>query len=126
MMGVRYRVGSEGTMKLGARAPIGERKETDMIVDRSTAKAKGNAQMELAALLKSALETFGLRGRVYTSFFGGGETNRVVIELEFENMAALEKFWDEWPTMPGAAAFNKKLDELAENVGNSREMLRLQ
>jgi len=95
-----------------------------MIVDRITWKAKSDRQLELAALLKSEVERNGWRGRIYTSLFGGGDTNRVVVELEYESMAAMEKAQQEWLSRPGTAAFYKKMNELSENEG-SREMLTL-
>ena len=95
-----------------------------MIVDRITLKAKSDGQLELAALMKSWLEKSGWRGRVYTSLFGGGETNRVVVEFEYEDLSALEKAEQQMKSAPGAVESFKKMFELSENEG-SREVLRL-
>jgi hypothetical protein len=95
-----------------------------MIVDRMTVKAKRDTQLELAALLKSEGERLGWRARVYTSLCGGGKTNRVVMEVEYESLAAMEKAWADFRARPDTSTFVKKMNELSENEG-SREFLEL-
>jgi hypothetical protein len=95
-----------------------------MIVDRMSVKAKSGAQVELASFMKDWCEKLGWRGRVYTSLCGGGETNRVIVEVEHENMAAWEQADEKLRLRADTAAMFTRLSELTENEG-TREFLQL-
>jgi hypothetical protein len=70
-----------------------------MIVERSTHNIKFGHMQETIELLKVEINATIERGisipyRIYVSRFG--RFAQLVTEYEFEDLAAMEKFWTEW------------------------------
>ena len=94
-----------------------------MIVERNTWKAKPGHVEDLMALVKSEASKEGMSYRVYTGMTG--PANTVVVEFEFESLAAYEAFWAKWRAKPETPSFLVKWGELDENEG-STELLTLE
>ena len=94
-----------------------------MIVQRATWKAKPGHVEDLIALLKSESSKEGMSYRVYTTLSGSHET--MVVEWEFESLAAQEAFWAKRSAKPETPSFMVKWRELTENEG-STEFLTLE
>jgi hypothetical protein len=90
-----------------------------MLVHRTTFVVKVGKRDEAVEVLKSGADylekvpTF----RVYGSSIGPRDT--LVLELEFENLAEYERFWDEWFATPESAAVMEKWVQLREPGGTS-------
>jgi len=90
-----------------------------MIVERFTWKVKPGYGDQFVELIK-AEATKSLtsnKWRLYTPNIRGFDV--IACEFEFENLAALEKYWDEWYARPETAEFWKKFDEYRESGGGS-------
>ena len=88
-----------------------------MIVQRITFKVKRGCMQELVALAKSFDESAGITARTYTSRIGRHDT--LVGEQEFESLAEMEKFWEEWSARPDTPAFMEKWLALTERGGTT-------
>jgi hypothetical protein len=94
-----------------------------MIVERFTHKPKVGHTYELVKLAKDWLERHNLTGRVCTIEFGRLST--VCMELEFETMQDLLKFWDgyDWAE-PEVIETTKAFEDLLETEP-TREVLQV-
>mgnify|MGYP003574820365 CR=1 FL=1 len=88
-----------------------------MIVQRMNVNAKKGRILELIEFLKEDRKRGGYNYRLYQSNLGTFE--QVSIELEFDDLAAHEKFWAEWNALPETPAFFKKWDELTKSGGTN-------
>jgi hypothetical protein len=89
-----------------------------MIVHRLSWNVKPGYMDRFVELLKAELaRTPQFKSRIYTSTFGTGDI--CAEEIEFENLAELDKFWSEWFAKPETAEFYKKFDEYREPGGEN-------
>lgn len=89
-----------------------------MIVQRFTWKVKKGCTEAYVDFFKAAITNTDpqpKKWRIYTPNIG--EFDRAACEVEFENLAELEKVWSIWSNQPGTAEFYKKFDELTETGG---------
>lgn len=93
-----------------------------MIVVRETFIAKPGMASKLAAWFKAEME--GQRGcRVMTDLVGS--FNSVIMETEFENMAAFEKEWQEYMNQPKSAPDPSKPKHTDMYIEGKREIFRV-
>jgi hypothetical protein len=57
--------------------------------------------------------------RIYSSHPAGAPGYTVVMDIEFENLAALEQWLGEWSAKPDTAEFLSKMEALEELGGDS-------
>jgi hypothetical protein len=88
-----------------------------MIVQRVTFKVKLGCMDKLVELFKAQVATWDkpINWRAYTIRFG--ESDRVAIEFEYENLAEFDKVETAMWAKPEAAKFYKKTLELIETGG---------
>jgi hypothetical protein len=91
-----------------------------MIVQRSTWKVKVGCYDKFVELVRAEATKNrdpSYKTRIYTGNIGPFDA--VAVDFEFEDLAALEKFWTEWSTKPETAEFWKKWNELVEAGGGN-------
>ena len=83
-----------------------------MLVARTTIIAKTGKTGEVAQLVKAELErvTPPRTLRIYTGSYTA--SNEVISEIEFESLAEMEGFFDEWLSTPEGLNYMKTMDEL--------------
>ena len=86
-----------------------------MIVQRMTISIKPGRMDEVLTLLKEDRKRSGFQSRLYQIDIG--TFGQIAIELEFEDMAAREKFWTEWGAVPERPAFMEKWLEYTKSGG---------
>ena len=91
-----------------------------MFVERFTWHVKPGHQHEFVELVKAERERIGqVTLCIYAPFFG--PHNVVIGEIEFENIEAQDKFWEEWLPAPEVQTFLENLSKL-QDAGGSREL----
>jgi len=92
-----------------------------VIVWRVTYQAKIGRTRELAELLKSTKSALPDPSamRIYTSHPAGAPVYNVVMDIEFENIAALERYIKEWFAKPENLEAFRKMESLQEPGGAS-------
>jgi hypothetical protein len=89
-----------------------------MIVERFTWTVKPGYMDKFIELLKAeSVKPPQFKWRIYISNISENDT--VAEEFEYENLAELEKSWDEWFAKPETAEFLKKFDECREPGGEN-------
>ena len=81
-----------------------------MIVNRLTYTVKLGRMQELLDFVNADRKKHGYNYRMYQSNIG--TFDQVAFELEFEDLAAFDKFWSEWIALPETAAFMEKFNEM--------------
>jgi hypothetical protein len=94
-----------------------------MIVERFTVRSKVGDTYKLVEVTKAWMERYNLTGRVCTCEFGRLLT--VFMDLEFETMRDLLKFWDgyDWRS-PEVIEWTKRFEDLQE-TNPTREVLQV-
>ena len=90
-----------------------------MIVHHMTWKAKPGQENALVEMIKEgfAMHPAPHGRRIFTPDIGAN--NRVVIDIEFENLAEYEAYWEEWNSKPELPAFAERWLKLVESGGGS-------
>jgi hypothetical protein len=90
-----------------------------MLVQRLTFHVKSGNQEKVVKLMKEsrAILDDPHGSRIYTSNIG--LFNIVVYELEVENLAELDAYWEAWWSKPETAAFMEKWNALMDSGGGS-------
>ena len=88
-----------------------------MIVHRATIKVKVGCMDKIVELTKAEFARSGdaHKWRLYT--FKLGSYDILAYEVEFEDLAELDKFWTTWYATPEAAEYFKKIVGLREAGG---------
>ena len=90
-----------------------------MIVVRLPYTVKRGRMDEAVALAKENMPLYpDLTERVYGSYFGA-PPQTIAIELEFESLAAFERWETDWDARPESESWNAKWREVSEGVGVS-------
>ena len=88
-----------------------------MIVQRMNVNVKQGRMQELLDFLKKDRKKGGYNYRLYQSNLG--TFDQISIEMEFENLAAHEKFWNDWNALSETPAFFEKWNELTKPGGTN-------
>ena len=86
------------------------------IVNRRTFIPKRGYRDEVVAML-SPSENYEKPYRVYSDLIG--TFDRVVLEIEFESVAEMDKAWTEWFASQEAEEFMKRFVEITETGGTN-------
>jgi hypothetical protein len=93
-----------------------------MLVNRRTFIVKRGAYDALLALLQEAVRESGGNGRILVPEIA--PFDQLVVEAEFESLAAYEQFWSNWGDQPTTPAFMERWFTLTES-GGTNEIWRL-
>lgn len=90
-----------------------------MIVNRRTFKIKHGKEWEVVELLKAENERlqWPITSRVYMSKIA--PWGQLVVEWEFEDLAAYDKYWTDWEALPETKTFMKKWLKLTRPGGTN-------
>lgn len=88
-----------------------------MLINRRTFVVKRGCMHDVVALLKAERKQGHTTYRIYTPHIAPFDV--IIIDFEFENLAAYEKKWHEWFTSPESAEFMERWYELTENGGTN-------
>jgi hypothetical protein len=89
-----------------------------MIVERRTYEVQFGHGQEMVDIIKTEMEAVGphIVSRIYRDAIG--PFNRVAHEMEFQDLAEREKFWEEWADKRLTPEFLEKWTEIAPGGGN--------
>jgi len=90
-----------------------------MIVQRNTFRVKPGKQPEIIEMMKAAHEMLGSRNRsrIYTSNIGPFQ--KIVNDIEFESLAQVAEYWEDWWSREETPAFMEKWNQLIESGGGA-------
>ena len=88
-----------------------------MILQRITFNVKVGCLNKLVELINAARAQATKEFRIYTSYIA--PLDKLVEEIEFENMAELEKFWADFWANPGTPELMDKFNQLVETGGTN-------
>lgn len=83
------------------------------ILEQVVLKAKAEHKQEVITLTKAECDGWGYPYRLYTPMTGPHHV--VILDLQFENMAARGEHWARWGAAPGWQAFHERIHELMED-----------
>ncbi|MDF1516136.1 MAG: hypothetical protein P1S60_20170 [Anaerolineae bacterium] len=88
-----------------------------MIVNRRTFKVKHGKEWECVEMVKAENERlkWPVTYRIYMSNIA--PWGQMVVEWEFEDLAAYDKFWTDWQALPETEAYMKKWRKLTRPGG---------
>lgn len=88
-----------------------------MLVNRRTFIVRRGAYDALLTLLQEAVREGGGNARILVPEVA--PFDQLVVEAEFENLAAYEQFWTDWASQPTTAAFMERWYTLTESGGTN-------
>jgi hypothetical protein len=102
-----------------------------MIVQRYTVQVKPGRTEELVDLMLSHAAAREAEGRDFHAFristpsLSGQPGNRLMFELEFEDLAEFQAWWDEWFALPTSPPYLEKWNALIERGTDTNEIWNL-
>ena len=88
-----------------------------MIVQRMNINVKQSRTQELLEFLKEDRKKGGYNYRLYQSNLG--TFDQISIEMEFEDLAAHQKFWTDWNALSETPAFFEKWNKFTKSGGTN-------
>lgn len=88
-----------------------------MLMNRRTFVIRRGQFQEAVALMREAVQQSGGRGRILLPEVA--PFDQIVVEAEFESLAAYEQFWNDWSAQPATAAFLERWQTVTETGGTN-------